>query len=241
MGSAGLEWDATDQPEKARLNQKTTFVGTGAQISGLSTTYPGQIAFCTSTGSGFTADHVYQRDSANSTWFDYALGGIAVTSESNSTPVTDGADFTVSAGHRYYAFITLPTTYPLYFITGIEWKNGATVAGTVMCGIDIIDADPPTLASTPLQALGMEVTQTGTSVVQRNSNIMNGVFPGGSVVGAWISLSNGTAKVREQTGLGSQNQQKATAYSSAPGTNETTAWTTATARKYIKLYYKGYY
>jgi hypothetical protein len=87
----------------------------------------------------------------------------------------------------------------------------------------------------------MEVAQSGTSTVQRNSNISNGVFPAGSVVGAWISLSNGTATVREQTGLGSQNQQKATVYSSSPGTNETTAWTTATARKYIKLYYKGYY
>jgi len=168
------------------------------------------------------------------------LGQVQPGSEENSTPVTDGADFTVTAGTRYYAFITLPSTYPFYTITGLEWKNGATVAGNVLCGIDIVDADPPTLASTPLVALGMQVAQSGTSVVQRNSNI-KAWFPGGTLLGCWISLSDGTAKVREQTGLGSQNQLKTVgAYTSTPATNEVTAWSTATARKYIKLYYKGY-
>src|SRR3990167_2310674 len=240
MGTAGLEFDATDMPEKARLNQKTTFVGTGTQINALSITYAGQLAFCTSTGSGFTSDRIYVRNSANSAWIEHALNAIQITTESNSTPVTDNADFTVTAGHRYYAFVTLPTAEQLYTITGIEWKNGATVAGNVMCGIDIINADPPTLAGVPLQSLGMEVAQSGVSSVQRNSNIINNLFPAGSVLGLWVSCSSGTATLREQTGLGSQNQQKATAYSNTPGTQDVTAWTTATARKYIKVYYKGY-
>lgn len=124
----------------------------------------------------------------------------------------------------------------------MEWENGATVAGNVSCGIDIVDADPPTRASTPLACLGIEVAQSGTSAVQRNSNITNGWFPGGTILGAWINLSNGTATVREQTGLGSQNQLKTIgAYSAVPATNENTAWSTATARKYIKLYFKGFY
>lgn len=241
MGSAGLEWDSDDTPEKARLNQKTTFVGTGAQISGLATTYAGQLAFCTSTGSGFTADHLYQRDSANSAWVDHALSGIQIQTEASSTPVTDGADFTVTAGRRYYAFITLPTSESLYTITGIEWKNGATVSGNITCGIDIVDADPPTLAGTPLLAVTSEVAASGTSSVQRNSVVSNCMIPSGTLVGVWVSCSSGTHTLREQTGLGSQNQLKATAYSAAPGTQDTTAWTTATARKYIKLYYKGYY
>ena len=237
MGSGGTEWDAVDSYSAARLNQKTVFVGTGAQISGLSTTYAGQLAFCTSTGSGFTADVLYERNAANTTWYTITF---RETAEANTTPITDNADFTVTAGSRYYAFFTLPTTEHFYIITGIEWKNGATVNGTITSGVDEIDADPPTLASTPLLANAQEVTQAGTSAIQRVSIISSKIIRAGKVLGVWVSCSSGTATLREQTGLGSQNQQKATAYTSAPLSNETTAWTTATARKYLKLYYRGY-
>ena len=230
-----------DEPEAARLNQKTTFVGTGAQISGLSTTYPGQVAFCTSTGSGFTADLIYIRNSANDAWTASFYDTLSEASEQNTTPVTDGADFTVTAGHRYYAFFTIPSTYKHYIITGIEWKNGATVSGNVICGIDVVDADPPTLASTPLSVLSIQVAQSGTSAVQRNSNVTNTIFRAGTILGAWVSCSSATATLREQTGLGSQNQSKATAYSATPGTSDSTAWTATTARKYLKIYYKGYF
>ena len=240
MGSAGLEFDATDNPEKARLNQKTNFIGTGAQISAL-TTYIGMTAFCTSTGSGFTVDMVYIRNSANSAWLPQFYDTIQEVAEENSTPVTDGADFTAVAGVRYYAFLTIPSTYKFYNITGIEWKNGATVSGNVICGIDLVDADPPTIASTPLACLGMQVAQAGTSAVQRNSLLTNTTFRAGSIVGVWVSCSSGTATLREQTGLGSQNQSKATAYSATPGTSDATAWTATTARKYIKVYYRGYF
>ena len=241
MGSAGLEFDAGDQPEATRLNQKCNFSGTGAQIAAIGTTYKGMLAFCESTGSGFTVNHVYQRNAANTAWIDYALDGIQITAELNTTPISDTADFTVTAGQRYYAFITLPTDHPVYIITGIEWKNGATVAGNVMCGVDIIDADPPTIASTPLSAVGAETAQSGTSAVQRNSNISNNMFPAGAVLGVWISLSNATATVRHLTGAASQNQQKGTAYSNTPPTVENTGWGTSTTRKYIKVYYVGYH
>lgn len=242
MGSAGLEWDATDMPEKARLNQKTLFVGTGAQISGLSTTYAGQEAFCTSTGSGFTVDIYYIRNSANSAWITSTNidNAVTETAELNSTPVTDNADFTATAGNRYYAFLTIPSDYLLYEITAIEWKNGATVNGTIIAGIDIVDADPPTNAHTPLAAVCIYVTQSGTSAVQKNSLISPCMLRAGTVIGAWISSNSGTATLREQTGLGSQNQYKATAYSNTPSAAEATAWSTATARKYIKVYYRGY-
>lgn len=66
-GSAGLAWEAADVLTKERLNQKNLFVGTGSQINGL-TTYAGQFAYCTSSGSGFTADILYERNAANDTW-----------------------------------------------------------------------------------------------------------------------------------------------------------------------------
>ena len=237
MGSGGLEFDPVDVVGSARLNQKSTFVGTGAQISGLTTTYAGQLAFCTSTGSGFLVDVLYGRNAANNAWKQI---GFFETTEQNTTPITDGADFTATAGVRYYAFFTFPTTEKFYIITKLEWKNGASTAGTIISGVDVVDADPPTIASTPLGALAAEVTQSGASAIQSSSFVSSRVFKGGTIVGIWVSCSSSSATLREQTGLGSQNQSKATSYSSSPGTNEVTAWTTATARKYLKMYYLGY-
>ena len=236
MGSGGTEWDAVDSYSSARLNQKTVFVGTGTQIDALSTTYAGQLAFATSATAGFTADTLYERNAANNAWnaIEYSE-----TAEQNTTPVTDGADFTAVAGTRYYAFFTLPTTEKHYIITGIEWKNGATVSGDVVCGVDIVNADPPTVVSVPNLAVGY-VTQAGTSTIQRESVIASKLVRGGTICGGWVSCSSGTATLREQTGLGSQNQSKATSFDQSPDSNDTTAWTATTARKYLKIYFRGY-
>jgi len=51
----------------AKMNQKTLLIDTGANINS-ATTYAGQMAVCTSTGSGFTVNIVYQRDATNSSW-----------------------------------------------------------------------------------------------------------------------------------------------------------------------------
>ena len=242
MGSAGLQWDATDNPEAARLNQKTNFIGTGAQIAALGTTYAGQSAFCTSTGSGFTVDNKYIRNSANSAWILEKLitDTISESTEGNTTPVTDTGELNPTAGNRYYAFFTLPTTDPLYQITGIEWKNGTAVAGNVIAGIDLVDADPPTNNHTPLVTLVTEVAQTGTSAVQRNSDVATNTIRGGTILGAWISFSSASATYRYATGS-SQNQQKATAYDNTPLSAEATAWTASTNRAYIKVYYRSFY
>ena len=64
-----------------------------------------------------------------------------------------------------YAFFTLPSTEKFYIITGIEWKNGGTVAGNVVCGVDLVDANPPTLAGTVNVAVGTQIAQSGTSAV----------------------------------------------------------------------------
>ena len=86
MGSAGLEWDTADVLTKARLNQKNTFVGTGAQINALTTMYAGQLAFCTSTGSGFSVNMSYVRNTANTAWISTTGEAAAVlVMASNST------------------------------------------------------------------------------------------------------------------------------------------------------------
>ena len=74
MGSAGTEWDTADVLTKARLNQKNIFVGTGTQINAL-TAFAGQHAFCTVTGSGFTINNQYVRNTANTSWNRIPPGG----------------------------------------------------------------------------------------------------------------------------------------------------------------------
>jgi len=243
MGSGGLQFDGGDGFSAVRGNQKSCFVGTGTQIAAISPTYAGQLAFATSTTGGFTIDTLYERNAANNAWNSVATFYTTIneTAEVSTTPVTDNASFTTTAGNRYYAFFTLPTTEKFYLITGIEWKNAATISGNVQAGVDVIDANPPTLASTPLIALVQEVAQAGANVVQRVSIISSTLIRGGTICGAWVSCSSGTATIREETGLGSQNQQKATAYSATPATSENTAWTAATARKYLKVYHRGYF
>ena len=68
MGSAGTEWDTADVLTKARLNQKNIFVGTGSQINVLTPTFTGMIVFCTTSGSGFSANIYYKRNYTNTSW-----------------------------------------------------------------------------------------------------------------------------------------------------------------------------
>lgn len=60
---------ATDITPTNRVNKNMmAFVGTGAQISGLSDTWAGMKAFCTVTGSGFRDTTTYVRNAANTAW-----------------------------------------------------------------------------------------------------------------------------------------------------------------------------
>lgn len=52
----------------ARFNRKVPSHYTGAQMASLSPTYANQLVACTATGSGFTADTLYMRNSANTAW-----------------------------------------------------------------------------------------------------------------------------------------------------------------------------
>jgi hypothetical protein len=49
MGTDGGKFDVSDRVTADRLNRKTVFVGTGAEIAAL-TTYGGMLAYCTVRG-----------------------------------------------------------------------------------------------------------------------------------------------------------------------------------------------
>ncbi|MEE8186036.1 MAG: hypothetical protein V3T99_00050 [Nitrososphaerales archaeon] len=58
-----------------KMNQKTRFRGTGAEVSAMSGDdgpHPGQEVFISSTGSGFTVDKIYRRNNADSAWQEMA-------------------------------------------------------------------------------------------------------------------------------------------------------------------------
>ena len=194
-----------------------------------------------------TLDILKVRNTANSAWTSFYNQSNAVTesSESNTTPVTTNANFTPVAATRYYSHFTMPSTDPLYIITGIEWKNGSAVGGNVTCGVDLINADPPTLDHTVLMAYGTNIAQSGTTAVQPNTKIIGSPIRAGTICGAWVAFSAATANgVARLTTSDSQKRNKATAASDneTPNAGNNTAFAAAdTNEVYIKVYYRSYY
>lgn len=76
----GDAWTSLDGNSTAKLNQMTVISGTGAYLATLTAIGNGQIIACTSTGSGFTKNHVYIWDT--SAWVD--VTNIAHTHTSDS-------------------------------------------------------------------------------------------------------------------------------------------------------------
>lgn len=68
MSVSGEPFGTEEFFSPARFNRKVPSHLTGAQIAGLSPTYPNQLVVCTSTGSGFTVDTMYRRNTANTSW-----------------------------------------------------------------------------------------------------------------------------------------------------------------------------
>lgn len=237
MANDALEFatDNTDFTDK--MNRKSVFVGTGAQINSIVTPYPGQYALCTLTGSGFTADTIYERDSTNTIWIlKKLLGSVAgETSEySNETAVPNLQ--TTMANSRRYLIFTLPTTEKYYIITGIEWKNGSVAAGNTMAGVDLLNADPPTLNGVSLVAITSQVANTGNDAIQRNSRIVSNLIRGGIILGAWISIADSAQNYWYSSGT---QYAKTVTYSSSPPNHNNDAFITSNVF-YIKVYYRGY-
>jgi hypothetical protein len=162
------------------------------------------------------------------------------TAEAATTPVADNTTLTPGTGVRLYAHFTMPSTEKFYIVTGIEWKNGGTVAGNILSGVDLINANPTTQAATVNLAVGQELAQAGANVIQRQSMIASRPIRGGTLCTAWIVTSNASSIFRILNGQANQAQQKSIAYAVAVGQQENTAWTNSTNRAYIKVYYVGY-
>jgi len=161
--------------------------------------------------------------------------GMDDQAEANIAPVADAAESSFNA-LKFYQFVTLPTAFNYYRVSGIEWKNGTVVSGGIICGVDKVNADPPTLAGTVLLACGTEVAQAGTSAIQRNSEISSQLIAGGTLVGIWLQIDNGTGLLRVLGGQTDNNHFKSEVFSDNPTNQGSIAWSTSASRLYLKLY-----
>jgi hypothetical protein len=141
----------------------------------------------------------------------------------------------IGATVRRYTFFTLPTTAPLYRITGIEWLNGTVVNGTTFAAVEQVDAIPPSATQVNLVAWTRAVTQTGGSGVQRNSVVSTLDIPGGTILGAYVATNSASGRYGTTT-VASANNSKS--LSGTPVLADTTAWSATTEEPYIKVYYK---
>jgi len=235
MPDDGLQFVDGDGVPTPKLNRKLLMVGKGSQINVI-TTYPGKMVYSTLTENGFDIDQIYVRNAANTAW----SSPFTESSELNNTPTGVGTSIAIGNSSRRYAWFTIPTTHKLNVVAGIEWKVGNVGSvGNVQCGVDAVNADPPTINSSPLIAIGQEVALAASSATQRVSNISSSLIRGGTIVGVWFQPSNNTAQFLGDAGQPSQNQFRTIAYTGTPKFMDV-GFTATTDRLYIKLYYRGY-
>ena len=161
------------------------------------------------------------------------------TAEASTVPLAGVTSTVPGNSLRWYQFYTMPLTEKFYIITGIEWKNQATIAGNVQCGVDRVNAIPPTLAPVQLLAYSSLIAQAGANGVQRDSQIVSTPIKAGTLVGAWCESDSPTATFGT-TAVTSANNRKPIAFTSAVPNQDSTAWTASTTGFSVKLYYMGY-
>ena len=237
MPDDALVFATDDSDFTNKLNKKTLVVGTGTQLNSLTTTYAGQVVYCTVTGSGFTADHRYMRNVANNVWTKITKA--LVESAEQSAGNTIAATTQDIANVKNYVFFTLPTTEKFYIITAMEWKTGAVVGSVKQMGVDVVDANPPVSPATQLVALSVEGGYGPINSIVRTDSITSEAIRGGTILGAWINQAS-AVDLKYDTGLANQNRQKVQTYTSQPPTQEVIAWTATTYQLYLKVYFRGY-
>lgn len=231
MGSGGTEWETGDNFEPIRLNKKTIFVGTGEQATNLITSPQiGQEVFCTENDATFTHDKISVY-STSSAWVTPNLDEIA---EAETGVQSTGASG--SGTRKYYQFFTIPTTYKFYVITGLEYRAGAT-PGNVLMGVDIVNANPPTLAHSMLVALARQHTGSALNTLYRVNEISSKIIRGGTILGYWCQGAAGGAMQGNNLAGG---YYKNDSYDATPEYANATAFTSGVEPPSMKVYYRGF-
>ena len=124
----GGPWSTTTSASTARLNLTSVISGTGADLATLDKTLH-VIAKCTSTGSGFTINHVYQTTADGTSWTDVTATAAHTHS---STGEGGGLEQIFTANSKFYDLGLTRTTD----LKKASWNETVTTSGT---GTDTID------------------------------------------------------------------------------------------------------
>lgn len=135
------------------MNEKTIIRDTGSNINAAPTEC--RFAICTSSGSGFIADHIYVKNNAG-TWIDLSKSKFVVKSAdeivSNSTTLQNDDHLTLAleANKTYYFYTQWILTSST--VADFKWRfivpSGATMDWTTVSGADVADATLGSSAST---------------------------------------------------------------------------------------------
>lgn len=231
MVDDGLVYATDDNFLTTKANRKMLLVGNGTQLGSLTTTYSGQLIFCTTTTSTFPANKLRARLMGNTAWNSI----VTESSEYSTTYNTDEATANIGNARQYMLPFTLPSTEKFYVFTGISWKNGSTVNGTVISGVLLRSSN-----STPYVAIAQEVTQTGTDTTQRVSNIRSRAVRGGTECYVWMQSSSATSEFRTESATDVCQNRNTFTYDGTPPTSDNSAITAFNLVPLFVAHYRGY-
>jgi hypothetical protein len=166
---------------------------------------------------------------------------INVSTEQSTTQVVDDTDAVLNAV-KAYLFFQVPSAYDFIVCTGLAVKNGTTINGIVQMGVDIVNAIPPSIGQTATKAMASGANQAGANAYQRFPIQSSVPLLASENLGVWVNSNSATGAYRQQTGAGSQNQQKSVAYTANIGWGDGAAavWVPATTRFALQMFYLGF-
>ena len=172
-------------------------------------------------------ENTFRRNDANTNWTQLsdANSSFALDTEiALNTPVTGTTSLALGNTDRWYVHFQMPgTASDLYLLTGIEWRNGGTINGNMVCGVEEYDANPPVENKAPIGGYGVEIAQSGANVLQRNSFVSKFFLNGAGFYSAFIQSSSATATILRTIGS-SIVTFKTITYAANPALSNTTAW-----------------
>ena len=159
--------------------------------------------------------------------------------EDSNTPTADTGEGVINGNKFHGEGFTLPTDFEYFRITAIEWKNGTSVTGKMICGAATGNALQPTDVGMVQRAFAFTVTITGTSTTQKQNVDWSPLIPKGTIIQGWIAPDGNVTKVRFDT-IGSNKVGQAFSFSNyTSGIIDGINWVNTTERPWVKVYYKG--
>jgi hypothetical protein len=163
----------------AKANNMMIIGLTGAQITSLSPTYPGQKVFCNTTGSGFTINHWYGRNAANDAWIDEGTDAYALYSDNQLVQVLDKRFATKEMWHNTVVntgtITNLPATGRISLATGTNATGSAllSIGGPTLdfgkkAVLKVKIKTDPTAITGQIVKIGVDVDTAGTGPVTIN-------------------------------------------------------------------------